>query len=360
MNICLFAITLFSTALCLTGKAPQSEEERIGDFFETHLSTLSSQYQKAYGNEWLPSKVKKVLSFTDTEREESARLVVFDKGYLAYDDNDAVLCQNCEGVPFGYPDNITFQFGKIGCWLDGTFYNDRGLAYPIDEFVGTGAFASDLYHPIADTANFNNFQMDSAVAKLPNVRDRFDASKWGNYSPICIQQNELTDCGACASVNLLYTYKLSNRFDLTKGETPTTLRKTMQTLEKWKNNMFGDGILPTDFLPGFNSFIKDSGYTLASTRYLMNVQFPSLGCFFSGNVANTGHYAVIVGSGHSTAWWFFKTYWVIVTTWNRNYDVDLNGYPTAWWNNYDGCFYVVDQQYLHFHYAIFDAQGKHV
>ena len=62
----------------------------------------------------------------------------------------------------------------------------------------------------------------------------------------------------------------------------------------------------------------------------MNVQFPSLGCFFSGNVANTGHYAVIVGSGHSTAWWFFKTYWVISATFSRNY--------SGFWAGFGSCF----------------------
>jgi hypothetical protein len=163
-------------------------------------------------------------------------LVSFDNGYIGYFMENSILCMDVSKSPFlaDGDDHFEIADGHVGTWGNGVFYDLKGTEINLDALAGenTGVFASDLYHPITDVINYNNFSVNSAIAQTPFLKDHYDSSSWDNYEPICIYQGDKTDCGVCASIDLLYTYELSGKVNLTKGENVSTMRRNELSVDE--------------------------------------------------------------------------------------------------------------------------------
>jgi hypothetical protein len=346
-SILFLVAMLFGTSGQILGVEGETGEDKVRDFFDDNISVMAETYSDKFGATWDPGAVGSVKRITDGAGGLEGYLVSFDKGYIGYSVENSVLCMDVSESPFlvNGEDHFEMMDGQIGSWENGVFYNVKGAKIGKEGIVGgnTGVFASDLYHPITDVINYNNFSVSSAIAQIPFLKARYNSSSWGTYSPICIYQDDKSDCGACASADLLYTYKLSGKVNLTKGEAVTAMRGELDVDEKWENNIFGDGIIPADMVSGFNNFVTNADYNLVGGYY--DSTKPAIGCFSSLDIAHTGHYAVIVGKGQSDYWWIFKSYWDIVETWIQNYYA-YNDFPISWDSSNYSCFYVVDNQYL--------------
>lgn len=258
-----------------------------------------------------------------------------DKVRDFFDDNISVMAET-------YSD----KFGTT--WDPGTVGSVKRIA------DGAGGFVGYL---VSFDKGYIGYSSDDSILCMETVgspclaegQDHYDSSSWGNYEPICIDQGQMTDCGVCASINLLYTEKVSGTVDLTKRESLSTLRNELDVDEKWKVNIALQGILPTDLLSDFNQFLQNTGYYIGTGYSNYN---PAIGCFFSADIADTGHYALIVAKGESDYWWIFKSYWDVIETWYRNYPQTPNGVPANWYPDDYGSLRIVDNQYLKTYYVL--------
>ena len=376
LNLCAVALLSIQSGNADYRDHKTVEESQIQQFFSQHIKDLSDHFYQSYGSRWNPEAVVRVDALMDEERNENAYLVVFRQGYLGYDSEYKLLCINSEGKPYSYPNAMSYAKGRIGVWIGDSFYDDRGNLIDENAVIANGHFDDNIYYPFPNIAqskdhkdsdgeakNFqrdyvntyrdNNFTVIDSAVQIPLLSESsdIDSSHWNEYMPICIEQGQKTDCATCASVDLLFTYKLSGKCDLTKGLTVTKLREKLEGLQKWQQNIAHEGTLPSDFVAGMNDWISDSPYRIKLSQSGLNFTDPFIGLYSNVNVAGTAHYAMTVGRAKSKAFWFFNTYWRIIVSWKRNYN-SKDDVPWSWWYKYLQCFYLVDEQYVLYSYVL--------
>jgi len=102
-------------------------------------------------------------------------------------------------------------------------------------------------------------------------------------------------------------------------------------------------------------------YMFLSTSFVSGGVFglsyngPAIGLYYSLNIVDTAHYAMIIGSAQSDAWWIFKTNYDIISHWseNHNHSSGVIGSKKAGTPSY----YFVEGQYRHETYNVQKSTG---
>lgn len=332
----------------------QGEENDVESYFDKNLYNIKKSYEEYYGDTWNLYDVDYVNEIFDLNDKKIGHLVVFNEGFIAYGNEWQLFKYSNKEKPEIYNKNKKiYYFSDMFLNKENEcFIKSNGEIFDPNQMVANGLVSADIYYPIDSKLDNKGFAITSSCTKIPQLKDRFDSSSWGDYKPVSFYQGDTTDCGVIAIMDLLYTFKLSGTFDYTNGCYPKEARESLRGLTNWQGNIAGEGMLPFDMVRGCNNFINRDNVKLKTTSTYYNL--PSI-CFYTNlNIANNAHFAMKVGEAQQDYWWVFKTYWDIIISWDSNYYSDSNGVPTKI-RNYHGCYYVVDGQYRQSMYQLYDG-----
>jgi hypothetical protein len=250
--------------------------------FRDHLAEMVLSYQHFHSDGWNPTSV---LS------------------------SEEILAEN--GQLRGY--RVLFDSGSVSFRLDGTLIEER---IPTDHF-GTGAYSG--LTDIATLSQQSGFSVSSCLGKIYSLSNQYPSNFWGNWSPISLEENSPLECAQIASADLLYTYKVSGRQDLTKEEGISTLLNDLKNVQRFSEN---SGTSIGDAVSGLNSFLSGRN-EVSMVPASFDGSKPTLTFFSASSKGGFGHCAMTIGKATTNSWWNFKDEWSIVASLRMNYD----GYP---------------------------------
>lgn len=339
------------------GSYKTDDISNVKNFFNQNLQILKAEYYKNFNIKWEVKSIENVKRIYNLNDNHIGYLIDFDLGYIAFGLNNELYKLEIDGEPEFYNhNNRLYYISKTFLEKkENNFYTYTGDAINIKNITGNGLITSDIFHEIDSALNNKNFQINASCTKIPQLKDKYDSSKWGNYQCVSFYQGYTTDCGVIAIMDLLYTYKLSGSVDYTKGKKPNEMREDLRVLTNWRGNIVGEGMLPLDLTRGCTNYIDRNNISLKGTgNYRDDV--PEICLYFNLNIGNTAHFTMKVGSAQQDYWWIFKTYWDIVVSWETNYDTDSNGIPNRLYDS-NSSYYLVDQQYRQGAYQLYDRNS---
>jgi hypothetical protein len=169
------------------------------------------------------------------------------------------------------------------------------------------------------------------------------------------------DCGAQAAVNMMYTFQISGVSGLAKSMNSNTELNTMRGLMNWTSagrsylGITFYGIWPGEITSGLSAYLPSNYRVMADGVFGSSYNGPALGLYYSLNVTETAHYALMIGSAQSDAWWIFKTNYDIISHWTENYNHSSGVIGTK--KNGTPSYYYVETQYRNGTYNIQKATG---
>ncbi len=351
-----FIIISMSSIIMLIGMlidvsaSDKNELDIMKDYFSTNLIEIKKAYYTQFNDNLKANKVICMKYVYDLNDNINGYISIFDIGYVSFGLDMEFYCMSNASYDSRLIDEKIYSASKsLLLKQNGKFYDLEGNEFSL-EAKGKSVFQSEIVYSLTSVYQNEDFEITNCCTKIPELKYKFDSSKWGNYKIASCEQGDTTDCGVIAIMNLIYSYKLSGVADFSKNKDPFDMRMELRTLTNWQGNIAGEGMLPFDMCRGCNDYINDSRYSLYGPDYdedMFGI------CFYhNANIAETAHFALKVGTAQQKYWWFFKTYWDIVVNWKKN----INSYcvPNSIDESVVECYYVIDQQYRRAQYQLRD------
>lgn len=330
--------------------------EEVKRFFDSEQNDLSVNYESYYHEKWNPGFVDFVYEIKSFDSDEFCGYVVdFQHGYLAYSLDYVVYEVASSGEPFPAEKSYYELWqSTVGTFVESDFFDLKGAKHPFDASIivdQCGDSLAEHFFKIDQVTTFNNFSLSYCLCPITFLKEHYPAANFGNYIPLSVEQGGINDCAACAFADWIYTYKLSNVVDLTAGKKPNEIREMFKVLAHADSEGF---IAVSNIEQAMNQYIaslyKDNA---EAAKYIAvsgdrgNPFKPIYVVFQKGNEA---HAAITIGSGISDHWWVFKTHWVVVLTWDKNYLDDDHIY----WQSYGDAtgVYVIDELYYKYDWSL--------
>lgn len=308
---------------------PRIQEEKTESVsFYSQIALNFDEFAKDYENHFqspwsfgTPVDSKDIL---DKDGKNFGEVVRFSKGYLACKNDNSIVFGPMSGMPSGW------NFAEEYRYVDGDvvyFDNNRYRSIFEDSILGfkekySSSNVSDLFHPFDDakTKNYKNFVIKTALCRFDAfVKDyNYKFSDFENWNTYCIEQTNDRICMTCAATDLLLTFKYSTKHDATKGLSPDALYNAID--EGMVKGSKGNSEIT--FVSDVNKFLNKTNTSIYLNSGTDVPGVPFIANYHEHLNAIDGHTVLVIGSAQSDAWWFFKTYWDIVVTWEQNYDSD--------------------------------------
>ena len=255
---------------------------------------------------------------------------------------DAGLSAHCaeEGIP--YDSHVAPMFDSSG-EVTGfrTEINGEELAFDLDGYsmdASLGFETLDYYSSalagmtqLSDLISSDGFSVDSCVCQIPSLVSIYGSSPFGNWTPVSFVC-DIDDCAQVASLDLIYTYRLTNATNPSVYSSASTLYSALQASQSYQPGL---GIALSDYLPGLNSVLT-SAYQASNGSF--NATKPVV-CAYAPASGNVGHFAMKIGEAETTAFWFIKTKWDVVVSSKKNY---IGAEPVMIDNTNEACFFGIE------------------
>ncbi len=210
---------------------------------------------------------------------------------------------------------------KINFDLDG---------YLVKEYEKPPLYASNASSltPLKTLISKSGFVTTSCVSQISSLTNKPHQKSFGIWNPVSFESVE-KDCAQIASMDLIYTYKMSGKGN---PSTYTSYEKLLEALKKSQKYQDDLGTSLTDFRAGFNSVLSSS---FQLTEGIYNATRPVV-CAYSPESENLGHIAMKIGEAETKFLEIFKTKWDIVVSSKPNY---YGVEPTGVNKNIENCFF---------------------
>lgn len=338
-----------------------TRESDLVDFINSNIDVLKDEYYKEYNEVWDMNYFEGYHELYDEHDEIKAYMLIFDQGYLTVGLDLYLYEIQTEGSPgFIHSNSRIYLIGQnYYIKKNNVFVPNTTVSPDLYTLDGTSLFYDDIYKKLDSTniAALDNFKVTYSIASdLSN-----HSGSNGSYSIYTRYQGNNMDCGAQAAINMLYTYELSGETGITKSMNSNTERDAMRSLMNWTSSgrsylgITFYGIWPGEIISGMNSYLP-SKYKVDGEGYFGSGEnAPAIGLYYSLKLEDTAHYAMLIGSAQSDAWWIFKTNYDIISHWNENYthasgviQTKKSGTPS---------YYFVETQYRHGTYNVLKSTG---
>lgn len=321
----------------------------VEDFFKNNIQEMKDEYYNFYSEEFNGTTVITVKNVYDFNCDIIGFIVIYDVGYIVCGFDFQLYCiSNTLNDNRIMTEKLFYKVKNIYLKQGNSFVDLNGVEYKKELYV-SGGVSDEICHPLRDEYKNKGFKITTSCTKIPVLKNIFDSTNWGNYKIVSCNQGDFSDCGVIAIMNLIYSYKLSNVRDFSKGKNPDDMREELRMLTNWKGNIAGEGMLTFDMVRGCNQYINDDVYELRGSTFDGSIF--GIGLYYNANIFNTAHFALKIGTAEQDYWWIFKTEWDIVVTWYKNYTFDdVNDLNL----NFLDCYYVIDQQYRQEFYQLMD------
>lgn len=253
-------------------------ERLITENFSSKIIEIKNSFNAANNGKWNPTSVVSTHEIT-SNNEVIGYTVSFDEGQISFDKNGILL-------------------------------NDPGNE---NQLYGNGNYSGLV--AIDDLATQKGFSISSCLGKIYSLSGSFQDFSWGSWTPISIKEDSSLECVQIATMDLLYTYKVSGRGDLTKGHDIPTLMGELKRAQVYSAT---NGTTKDGAISGLSKYLSDQNKaTLVSSNF--DGSKPTLGFFSALSQNDFGHCAMIFGKATTTSWWIFKKDWSIVMSSVPNY-----------------------------------------
>ncbi len=317
--------------------------DEIVKLINENIEVLKNEYQNYYQETWEMTKVESATKLYDQNDQYLGYFFSFDVGYLSVTkDFRLIEINTVDQSPLIFPKEKTYMISNGYYYKKGNQYRpNSSLTTDQHTLPGEALINSEIFTPLNDKINTTNFEVTQSVAKDLKTSNQ----KTGKYQ-VYTHYQSTTDCGPQAGINLVYTYKLSGVKDITNINNVYTGLTTMREKMNFKTDgkkYFGLsflGVWPWEFSSGLKNFLPEK-YTVIQPEY-MQYEAPSVALYYNLNVANTAHFAMVIGEARSKNFWIFHTYYDIVSTWNSTHTLTNQGeinYQKVGQNSY----YIVNQ-----------------
>ena len=315
-------ISLFA-ALGVSSSNINSEVELV-EFINDNIDVMREEYNSTFNMNWEVTEFLSYKPLYDIDDNEFAYILNFDVGYLVVDENLQIR-------DMSIIDSQLLLDYSSKTYLIGTGYYKKVGDNLVPNSINTpiwgsiprsGLVISDIYHDYTTTeiGNYDNFQVTMSLAN--DLRDK--NGNYGDYSIYTRYQGSTTDCGPQAGVNWMYTFDFSGAADIPRSNNSNTELANMRTEMGWTTTgqdylgLVFVGTWPSDFKSGVADYTDNDFFVSTSSAYLDET--PAVGLYYNLNVADTAHYAMVIGQAQSDNWWIFKHNWDIISTWSANYN----------------------------------------
>lgn len=212
---------------------------------------------------------------------------------------------------------------KISFDLDG---------YLIKEYDEPPLYASNASSltPLKTLISKSGFTTASCVSQISSLVNKPHHKSFGKWNPVSFESLE-KDCAQIASMDLIYTYKMSGKGNPSIYSSSTNLLEALKRSQKYQD---GSGTSLNNFLPGLNGVLSSDFY---AKEGVYNGIEPVI-CAYSPESGNLGHIAMKIGEAETSFMQIFKTKWDIVVSSKPNY---YGEEPTGVNKTIESCFFGV-------------------
>ncbi|MBO5529028.1 MAG: hypothetical protein J6A47_06905 [Bacilli bacterium] len=255
---------------------------------------------------------------------------------------DAQLSAYCAERGFSYDSDVAPILSPSG-EVTGfrTEINGEELTFDLDGYSMDASPSSedpDYYAstlagmtPLSDLISSNGFSVNSCICRIPSLVSIYGSSPFGNWTPVSFNC-DIDDCAQIASLDLIYTYRLTNATNPSIYSSASALYSALQSSQNYQPGL---GIVLSDYLPGLSATLTSS-FQASSGSF--NATKPVV-CAYSPASGNVGHFAMKIGEAETTAFWFIKTKWDVVVSSNKNY---IGTEPVMIDNTNEACFFGIE------------------
>ncbi len=325
LNKFLIVVLSLFTTIGFSGIVNIDNEAELVNFINENIPTLRDEYYKEFGQVWDVNSYVDYYDLYDEHDELKAFLIKFDHGYLTVGVDLNIYDVKTEGsLPFYVVGDKNYLIGNHYYIKDNERFipNSFGAPY-LDQIDGQRWFYDNIYIQLTSTNTnaLTNFKITYSIADDLIM----DNGNYGSYQIYTRTQGAYMDCGAQAAVNILYTFEFSGESGLAKSMNSNNERDTMRSLMNWTTagrdylGITFYGIWPGEIVSGLHAYLPDDYLINSEGLFGPSYNGPAIGLYYSLDVVETAHYAMIIGSAQSDAWWIFKTNYDIISHWIENY-----------------------------------------
>lgn len=357
----IFVLTLLLPIGIFSGDVISSEEELV-NYINDNIQVMREVYNIEFSDNWDVNYYVDHFPLLDENDELKAFLIQFDNGYLTVGlDLNLYEIVTTGGNPFLNKSKKHYLLGEhYYIKVNDRFIPNSSKAPNIYTIDGTGIFKSDIYVQLTEdnTDELDNFQITYSIANDLKTT----SGDYGSYN-VYTRTQYYEDCGAQAGINLMYTFDRSGVSDLAKSNDSNTELSTMRNLMNWTTegkSYLGIkfyGIWPKDFKSGLTNYLPNDYRVVNEGIFGPGHNAPAAGLYYSLNVVNTAHYAMIIGSAQSDAWWIFKTNYDIISHWDENHSHYGSNGEIGYKYSDTPSYYYVESKYRQDTYNIQKATG---
>ena len=316
----------------------------------TRFDVFCKEYSKQYGKNWNGGRPIGQKPIIDDSEQKIGKVVCFEKGYLCISDDFRLLEFSDEKRPYAWNPlkQYTFCQKRVLACSSNRYYTLSGELTTLSGLEDTPSYSaqniSSYFHGIAEVRGYGDFRLSYCLTPFTAISEATepDNELFATWNSYCMEQGSERICMICAVVDLLLTYKYSTGgvVDCTKGLTPEQMYDQISS-----GTMNGEnGSFEGTFTFDVNKNMNGTGYYLnisdgefrEFTPYISNYHF-------NGDLLH-GHTVLVIGQASTSYWWIFRSYWDIVLTWERNYNVSSSGNLTLNLGD-SSAIRLVDQQY---------------
>ncbi|CCV64020.1 hypothetical protein BN85404430 [Alteracholeplasma palmae J233] len=311
-----------------TSTVSQKKEELI-NFVQNNLEEIKNSYLEEYGIYWNLLSLEKTIGLYDSGDKNIGFYFIFNEGYLSIGEDNILYGLSHKNHTLLKTDEKVYRInGGYYIKKNNQFSPNCVNSIKKDEVQGESYFASNIFKPLFDAKNdLKNFKITKSISN----RLADSNNKKGKYT-IFTDDQDLSDCGPQAANNLIQTYQLSG-IKIAHSDKPRETLKDIRNNMNWGidgRNYLGvnfEGVWAREFTAGIDKYLG-SEYKI-KTITDSSLEAPMVGLYYSLNIVNTSHFALIVGKAESKGFMFFKKRLDIVSSWRSTHEFGSNGNVTG-------------------------------
>lgn len=315
----------------------------------SQFDEFCKEYSKQFGKNWTGGRAIGQKPLTNDSSQTVGKIVCFEKGYICVTEDSRLLEFSDEKKPYAWNSLKQYVFHKkrvLAC-SNNRYYTLSGESTALSDLEDYPSYSaqsiSSYFHEIDEVRGYGDFRLSYCLTPFTAIPEALEPGKvsfatWNSY---CMEQGNRI-CMTCAVVNLLLTYKYSTGgvVDCTKGLTPEQMYDQISSGTVNGEN----GSFEPTFTFDVNKYMDGTGYYLNISDGEFRGFAPYISNYhFNGDLLH-GHTVLVIGEASTHYWWIFRSYWDIVLTWERNYNVSSSGNLTLDLGDSDAI-RLVDQQY---------------